>query len=192
MKKFDLEVKRNVSNEPLPAGGYVAKILNAKVETYSWGEVMVISFDVAEGNYKDFFAEQYKANNREDKKWKGNFRLNIPDEKNQWFESQKRTFGNAIACIEESNNGYHWDWNEANLKGKMVGVLFRDYEWMMDDGRTGWSTEACTFISVDEVRNGKFKMPKRKPLKTKPAEPIKSTFADFNAAELSKDEELPF
>ena len=39
MKAFNgLEIKKSVSaSEPLPAGGYVAKILNAKVEEYSWG-----------------------------------------------------------------------------------------------------------------------------------------------------------
>ena len=120
MKAFNgLEIKKSVgASEPLPAGGYVAKILNAKVEEYSWGEVLVISFDVAEGEYKDFFSKQYKENTREDKKWKGNFRLTVPNEGNQYFDSQKRAFGNAIWAIEESNPGYHWDWNEAALKGK--------------------------------------------------------------------------
>ena len=51
MKAFNgLEIKKSAgASEPLPAGGYVAKILNAKVEEYSWGEVLVISFDIAEG-----------------------------------------------------------------------------------------------------------------------------------------------
>lgn len=171
MKAFNgLEIKKSVSvNEPLPAGGYVAKILNAKVDEYSWGEVLVISFDIAEGEYKDFFRKQYNENTREDKKWKGNFRLTVPQEGNQYFEGQKRTFGNAIWAIEESNPGYKWDWIEAALKGKMVGVLFRNFEWAMDDGRSGWSTECCTFVSVEDVRNGNFKQPKDKPLKNKPA-----------------------
>lgn len=169
MKAFNgLEIKKSVStNEPLPAGGYVAKILNAKVEEYNWGEVLVISFDISEGEYKDFFSKQYKENTREDKKWKGNFRLTVPNEGNQYFDSQKRTFGNAIWAIEESNPGYHWDWNEATLKGKMVGVLFRNFEWAME-GRTGWSTEACTFVSVEDVRNGNYRQPKDRPLKNKP------------------------
>lgn len=168
MKAFNgLEIKKSVSaNEPLPAGGYVAKILNAKVEEYSWGEKLVISFDVAEGEYKDFFRKQYNENTREDKKWKGNFRLTVPNEGNQYFDSQKRTFGNAIWAIEESNPGYHWDWNETALKGKMVGVLFRNFEWAMED-RTGWNTEACTFVSVEDVRTGNFKQPKDKPLRNK-------------------------
>ena len=77
MKAFNgLEIKNSVgANEPLPAGGYVAKVLTAIVEDYSWGEVLVISFDIAEGEYKDFFSKQYRENTREDKKWKGNFRL---------------------------------------------------------------------------------------------------------------------
>ena len=168
MKAFNgLEIKKSVSaSEPLPAGGYVAKILNAKVEEYSWGEVLVISFDVAEGEYKDFFSKQYKENTREDKKWKGNFRLTVPQESNQYFDSQKRTFGNAIWAIEESNPSFRWAWDENALKGKMVGVLFRNFEWAMED-RTGWSTEACTFVSVEDVRTGNFKQPKDKPLRNK-------------------------
>lgn len=190
MKAFNgLEIKKSVSaSEPLPAGGYVAKILNAKVEEYSWGEVLVISFDVAEGEYKDFFSKQYKENTREDKKWKGNFRLTVPNEGNQYFDSQKRTFGNAIWAIEESNPGYHWDWNENALKGKMVGVLFRNFEYDVE-GRQGWSTECCTFVSVEDVRTVNFKQPKDKPLRNKTANnAIESNFSDLDEVESG----LPF
>ena len=69
MKAFNgLEIKKSVSaSEPLPAGGYVAKILNAKVEEHSWSEVLVISFDIAEGEYKDFFSQQSQENPCEEK-----------------------------------------------------------------------------------------------------------------------------
>ena len=190
MKAFNgLEIKKSVSaSEPLPAGGYVAKILNAKVEEYSWGEVLVISFDIADGEYKDFFSKQYKENTREDKKWKGNFRLAVPQESNQYFDGQKRAFGNAIWAIEESNPGYHWDWNESALKGKMVGVLFRNFGWEMN-GNSGWSTECCTFASVEDVRTGNFKQPKDKPLRNKAANNIPtSNFSDLDDI----DAELPF
>lgn len=192
MKKFDVEIKRNSgSGEPLPAGGYVAKIMNAEVKEYSWGEVLVISFDIAEGEYKDFFATQYRENTNEDKKWKGNFRLTVPQENNQYYDRQKRTFGNCLACIEESNSGYHWNWSEAELKGKMVGVLFRNYEYSIIDSKgntnNGWSTECCTFTTVDDIRNGKFKMPKDKPLKNKPA----IVTSDFQPV-ADDDDDLPF
>ena len=190
MKAFNgLEIKKSVSaSEPLPAGGYVAKILNAKVEEYSWGEKLVISFDIAEGEYKDFFRKQYNENTREDKKWKGNFRLTVPNEGNQYFDSQKRAFGNAIWAIEESNPGYHWDWNESALKGKMVGVLFRNFEYDVE-GRQGWSTECCTFVSVEDVRTGNFKHPKDKPLRNKTANnAIESNFSALDEVESG----LPF
>ena len=60
MKAFNgLEIKKSVgASDPLPAGGYVANILNAKVEEYSWGEVLVISFDIAEGEYKGFLSKK--------------------------------------------------------------------------------------------------------------------------------------
>ena len=191
MKAFNgLEIKKSVSaNEPLPAGGYVAKILNAKVEEYSWGEKLVISFDIAEGEYKDFFRNQYNENTREDKKWKGNFRLTVPNEGNQYFESQKRTFGNAIWAIEESNPSFRWAWDENALKGKMVGVLFRDREWEID-GKTGMTTEACTFVSVEDVRTNNFKMPKPKMLnKTTSQTASNSNFAVIDDGDLS---DLPF
>lgn len=183
------EAKRSVSaSEPLPAGGYVAKILDAEEKEYSWGSVLVISFDITEGEYKDFFKQNYKSNTREDKKWKGVYRLTVPQETNQWYDSQKRTFGNAIACIEESNNGYHWNWDEKTLKGKTVGVLFRNFEYDVD-GNTGWSTECCSLDSVEDIQNGNFKMPKDKPLKKKavamPAAPV------VNFEEID-DEDLPF
>ena len=190
MKAFNgLEIKKSVSaSEPLPAGGYVAKILNAKVEEYSWGEVLVISFDIADGEYKDFFSKQYKENTREDKKWKGNFRLTVPNEENQYFDSQKRTFGNAIWAIEESNPSFRWAWDENALKGKMVGVLFRNYEYDVD-GRQGWSTECCTFVSVEDVRTGNFKQPKDKPLRNKTANnAIESNFSALDEFESG----LPF
>ena len=191
MKAFNgLEIKKSVSaSEPLPAGGYVAKILNAKLEEYGWGEVLVISFDIADGEYKDFFSKQYNENTREDKKWKGNFRLTVPQESNQYFDSQKRTFGNAIWAIEESNPSFRWAWDENALKGKMVGVLFRDREWEIE-GKTGMTTEACTFVSVEDVRTNNFKMPKPKMLnKTTSQTASNSNFAVIDDGDLS---DLPF
>ena len=197
MKAFNgLEIKKSVSaNEPLPAGGYVAKILNAKVEEYSWGEVLVISFDIAEGEYKDFFSKQYKENTREDKKWKGNFRLTVPQESNQYFDSQKRTFGNAIWAIEESNSGYHWDWNEAALKGKRIGVLFGNVERQSKAGNLYWATVCGGTASVDDVLEGTYKLPKDKPYKGKPAvgNAIQPNVSANDFSEISDDDgEVPF
>lgn len=189
MKKFNgFEAKKSAGREQLPAGGYVAKIMAAEEVHYDWGDVLLISFDIAEGQYQGFFASDYKSQDKEDKKWRGTYRARIPaddgSEKDEWT---KRSFGNTIWAVEDSNNGYHWDWNESSLKGKTVGVLYRNKEWEMN-GNTGWTTECCAFASASDVRDGKFKMPKDKPLK-KSDSTAASAFSTFSA---SDDEELPF
>ena len=41
--------------EKLPPGGYVVSIMNAKVQTYRWGNVLVIAFDIIEGEQTGFY-----------------------------------------------------------------------------------------------------------------------------------------
>lgn len=170
MKKFEgFEAKKSGGSfEKLPAGGYVARIMDANEVSYDWGSVIVIEFDIVEGQYKDFFEKDFSAQDREDKRWRGVYRLRIPmddgSERDGWT---KRSFGNAIWALEASNPGYHFDWDEKKFVGKLVGVLFRNREWEYN-GNTGWASECCALTSVPEIRANTFKMPKDKPL-NKPA-----------------------
>lgn len=177
------------AREVLPTGGYVAKVISAKVETYDWGEKLVIAFDICEGDWREFFKKDFDGNTNEDKKWRGVYRASIPtddgSEKDGW---KKRTMNNVIGSFTDSNDGFHWDWDEKKLKDKIVGVLFRNKEWEMN-GRTGWTTECCALTSADYIRSGKFKMPKDKPLDGSSATPPTSAGA-FVEADDSDD--LPF
>ena len=181
--------ERTTTRETLPAGGYVAKIMDATVINYDWGDVLKVDFDIAEGEYKGFFATDYRNNTNDDKKWRGTYRINIPNESNQYFDSQRKSFNNFIACLEETNNGFHWAWDETALKGKGIGVLFRNFEWKMDDGRSGWSTECCTFVSVEDVRTGNFKQPKDKPIRNKTTN--NAPASNFTVLD-GTDSDLPF
>ena len=90
MKAFvGFKPEKSASREQIPAGGYIAKILNAEEVTYDWGSVLLISFDIAEGDYKGFFKKDYDAQQSEDKKWRGKFRVTWPDENSQYFESNR-------------------------------------------------------------------------------------------------------
>ena len=172
MRKFNGYEPKKASGgrELLPAGGYIAKILNAEEVQYDWGNVVVISFDILEGEHKGFFAKDYRAQTQEDKKWRGTYRLREPNddgtEQDCW---KKNAFNNAVWSLQESNPGYHFDWDEGKFKGKLVGVLFRNREWEMDDGRTGWTTECCALTDVASIQNNTYKMPKDKPLAKKAA-----------------------
>lgn len=181
--------ERNAPRETLPAGGYVAKIMDATVINYDWGDVLKVDFDIAEGDHKGFFAADYRNNLSDDKKWRGTYRINIPDERNQYFDSQRKSFNNFIACLEETNSGFHFDWDESKLKGKGIGVLFRNKEWEYN-GSTGWTTECCAVTTAKDIRDGNFKMPKDKPLKAKTASAGTYPASAFAPAE--DDSDLPF
>lgn len=198
MKQFSgFEVKKSAgAREFLPVGGYVAKIMGAKEIQYDWGTVILISFDIAEGDFRDFFLTDYRAQDSEDKKWRGTYRLREPNEdgseKDNWTI---RAFNNAVAVLEESNNGYHWNWTPiesgdfSQLKGKLVGVLYRNEEWSMN-GNTGWSTKCCALASVEDIRKGKFRMPKDKPLKT--TKTSSDTMSSLPQDVIVSDDDLPF
>ena len=181
--------ERTTARETLPAGGYVAKIMDATVISYDWGDVLKVDFDIAEGEYKGFFATDYRNNTNNDKKWRGTYRINIPNESNQYFDSQRKSFNNFIACLEETNNGFHWAWDETALKGKGIGVLFRNKEWEYN-GSTGWTTECCAVTTAKDIREGNFKMPKDKPLKAKAANTGVNSETTF--APVDDDADLPF
>ena len=181
--------ERTSTRETLPAGGYVAKIMDATVINYDWGDVLKVDFDIAEGEYKGFFATDYRNNTNDDKKWRGTYRINIPNESNQYFDSQRKSFNNFIACLEETNSGFHWAWDETALKGKGIGVLFRNKEWEYN-GSTGWTTECCTVTTAKDIREGNFKMPKDKPLKAKAANT--GAYSETAFVPVDDDADLPF
>ena len=61
----------------LPAGGYVLKIYDIKAKTWPSGdEYFEVSFDIAEGEYKDFFKNDYTAQTGDNKWWRGTYNLN--------------------------------------------------------------------------------------------------------------------
>lgn len=159
------QVQAATERMTLPVGGYVAKIKNAEeITTKGNFSMLAVSIDISEGEYSGFYAEEYRNQIGEDKKWRGVVRLFIPtDDGSEKDERTKRSFKRFTNAVEDSNSGYHWDWNEKKLKGLEVGILVRNEEWEWQ-GRTGWNTKPFLFISSDEVRQEKFKTPKDKPL----------------------------
>ena len=187
IKKYNgFEAKTSSAREILPAGGYVAKIVSAKAEETQYGDRLIVAFDIAEGEYAGFFKRDFDGNTNEDRKWRGTLRLSLPTDDGTEIDGWRvRSMNNFAGALEESNDGYTWDWNETKLKGKLLGVLFRNKEWEMN-GRTGWTTEACSSTSAQRIRDGKFKVPKDKPLANRTVVPSPAF------AEVEDDGEVPF
>ena len=180
----------------LPVGAYICRILKAEEKVYnsSKGEwhKLEISFDISEGEHKDFYANDYKAQTGEDKKWKGVMRMNIPtDDGSEADGWAKRSFKTNILAIEDSNSGYHWDWNEAQLKGKTVGIVFRSEEWEYN-GKNGGRTAPFKMASVADVKSGNVKIPDPKPLNNKASQTSAASAADLSDFVEVASSELPF
>lgn len=146
----------NMGAEKLPVGAYVCQIKNVQ---YSAGENgnsdhIDILFDIAEGEFKDFFKKQYDSNTNEDKKWKGRTSIYVPaddgSERDAWT---KNSFARWTNAFEDSNSGYKWDWNENKWKGLTVGIVFGETGTVIE-GREIVYTEARFACSVDKVRTG--------------------------------------
>ena len=177
----------------LPVGGYVCKIMGAEVKTFDGKngsfEQLHISIDVAEGEYKGFYAENYRAQNTEDKRWKGVVRLYLPVEDGSEKDGLTASIlKGAIEAIEDSNSGYTWNWDEKTLKGKTVGCILRNEQWAFN-GRTGWKAQPFKLIAADKIRSGDFKIPKEKGLAGQSAPAATSAPAGFEVVE---DDDLPF
>ena len=196
MKKFNdyNETQAITDAQKIPAGGYMAVIKKAEVKEYSNEngnyEMLEISFDITEGEYKDYYADNYRAQPDEDKKWKGVLRLFVPSDDGSDSDAFcKRKFKTNILAVEDSNTGYHWDWDERKLKGKAVGVLLQNKEWEFN-GNTGWSAQPYGFIAVEKIKSNKFKVPKDKPKKnSNPAPTVTRKATDFEEID---DDDLPF
>lgn len=187
------EAKAYTEAERLPAGGYVLKIEDIKYEEGQGGksDVIIFRFDIVEGDFTGFFRKNFEENTQEDKKWKGTYRLYVPkddgSEQDAWTMKRFKTVMNAF---EDSNNDYHWNWDEMTLKGKMVGALFNDKEYCFK-GRTGFFTNCYSFIPADRIRKGDFKVPAPTYLKNRPAAAPDGS-ADFMSIPSGVEEAIPF
>lgn len=196
MKKLNgyAQAKAYTDIERLPVGGYVLKILNVDYKEYDWGDVIILSFDIAEGEHKDFFKNNYSEQTGEDKKWKGTYRLNVPkddgSEKDEWT---MRRFKTIISNFEGSNVGYHWDWDEQKLKGKLIGALFNNKEYNFNN-RSGFFTNCHSLVPVEKIRSGNFEIPADTLLKNGSAFKAVPTDNDDGFMDIPEgaDEELPF
>lgn len=157
--------------EKLPVGAYQVVILGAMEKVYrsAFGEFgkLEISFDIAAGEHTGFYRRDYKNQNPpvgQERRWKGVLRLNIPKgDGTDADETSKKVLKGAITAIEQSNPGYRWDWNEAGLKGKQVGCIFRNEEWEYN-GKTGWAVRPFRFTDINKVVSGDVVIPYDKPL----------------------------
>lgn len=195
IKRFgDYETTKSYGDiQVLPKGGYVLKIMGAEVCSNSIGQYVKISCDVAEGEYENFFANEYRNQQSEDKKWHCNYLLNVPNddgsERDGWT---KRRFKTVIEAIEEANPGYHFDWDEKKFKGKLVGGLFNEREYQANDGSVKRASNLAQLCAVEKIRSGKYQLPEDKLLPVGAVPTRTSAGTGFMSIPDGTADQLPF
>lgn len=159
------KVKGYTEGTQLPKGGYVLKVMGVETCTNSAGDYLKIACDIAEGEHMDHFANDYRAQQSENKKWRCNYLLSLPkddgSERDGWT---KRTFKTFTDALEDSNEGYHFDWDETKFKGKLIGGLFNEREFLKNDGSVGRYINLARITTAENIRQGKYKLPDDKVL----------------------------
>jgi len=154
----------------LVPGGYICKIAGARCEKVNTkngpAQKLVLAFDIAEGEFAGHFDAQFKRAKEKDAsgaKWRGTydcFLLTNEGATNPFFKG-------LITCIDKSNEPFQCvvggQLNEANLKGKLIGLLFREEEYIgSSDGKKHTAVKACAARSVQTIREGNFEIPEPK------------------------------
>lgn len=145
-----------------PVGAYVAEIQAVRFKEKNEAEnvyrdTIELMIEITDGEYKNRYHEVYENQKErfgDDVKYKGVFRL-IPytDDDEDW---RKRSFQSNLWCVQQSNPGYAWDWNEQKLKGKKIGINVRAYMYTYN-GKDYETTEIGKFETIADVQNGKCK-----------------------------------
>ena len=181
----------------LAPGGYVCRIIGARSETVNTRsgakEKFVLAYDIDEGEFAGYYDAQYKRAKEQSgssAKWRGTydtFILTNEGATNPFFKG-------LLTCIDKSNEPFacavNGQLNEASLKGKLVGLLFREEEYIGSDGKKRTATRACAARSVQTIREGGFEVPEPKLLDG--GAPGRHTAAPTAGFTQVEDEELPF
>ena len=171
--------------ETLPAGGYKCIIKKVVCEKTTQGkEYLKIGFDIAEGEYKDFYQRKFDNDMRspEEKKWSGIWTV-FTEGYNPGTTNPK--FKGLITSIEASNANFKFDFDEQKLVGKKVGLVFREEEFEGQDGQVHTSVKPFFAISYDKAEEAKIPNPKKLAEKGE-------AFDDFATTVDTSNDDLPF
>lgn len=156
---------------PLP-GAYVLGIIGAECKQSNNGnEMLVLSLDIVEGQYKN----NYRNLGERLKKdcLLRHYRVTDSEKSLPYFKGD-------IKAIEDSNQGFKFNFDEKTLRGKYVGGMLREEEYEKSSGEIATVLKIAFLCSVERVRSGALVVPKKK------------EFDGYTAPQTQSDDELPF
>lgn len=137
--------------EQLELGGHICQITGVKIENTpnTGAEVLVIAFDIAEGEQAGFYQRRFDEDRKTNKeaKWKGVYRQFTQGNSTPYFKGM-------IENIEKSNEGYKFNFDEKSLVGKVFGGVFGREQYKAQNGKLKFATKCMAIRTVETIRNG--------------------------------------
>ena len=173
---FDKVQENSGGFKRIPDGAYIVGV--KKVEDVSDKEFLRLELDICKGEYKNWYQQQYDADNRETKYWPRDGVL-----VRSYKEKALPFFKGFITAVTKSNPKFEWKWNEQDLKNKVFGIVVGTEEYLKKNGGVGTRPYIDSVHSVEAIEKGDYTVPdvkKLDPTKTtsKPAEPFVNPFSD--------------
>lgn len=151
------EIQVNQEFEKLELGGHkgIIKSVEEYTSTISGNTSLKVEVDTAtDDKQPNYFQKQYDENTNTDKRWSSSGTKYVSLKQDEKCIKMLKGF---ITSVENSNNGFTYDWNKDvdQLKGKKVGLVFGLEEYENDKGETKTATKLTQFRSIDKVDNAK-------------------------------------
>ena len=160
----------------LPAGGYVGRIVGARVgEFQDHTPALFVAADVVEGEFAEYFARETAKfkKSRPDVQWSSNGTLKIrlfdDDAQNIYWQLK-----NFLEAVKSSNGNFKADdgddFDEKTLCGKYIGLIvgLKESDKLKSDGTPYTNAYISYAVSVGEIESGDFKIPPVKKSKNAP------------------------
>lgn len=167
---------------PIELGGHrlvVTEIEEVQKNGYSY---LKVKFDTApDDTQPNYYAEQYKNDTRDTKKWGGVATIFPTDKEGK----TSKTFKQFCTSIEKSNNS-KIQWGaafESSIVGKLIGGVFGEEEYINGNGDLKTARKLFWWRSIEGVKDAKI------PSKRTVDKPEDDGFVNIPAG---IDEELPF
>lgn len=176
----NIQAKVDGEFERLPAGPYVARIIDATDKPEK--EYVELLWDIAEGPKTGYYDDSWGQAHP----YAHNLILSYKDKALGMLKGR-------LEAIAASNNGFDpfaaWDAGRLDMfKGRLIGINLQEEEYERNDGEIGTRLNVCAVMDAQKVRDGLVKTRDKKTLDGKPAQ--KSTKPA--AAAPAWDGEIPF
>lgn len=191
MQDYTSYAKQPAQFEILPAGGYIAKIIEVDDRTWSGHSesAHMIHMDIAEGEHMGIYKKNNAASDKD--RWLTYWFAEPMAGSPEWLLSK---VGGIQTSLAESNDKVNLS-DPHSWKGKMVGVVVGDEEYESNSGTVYTRPYVNYICSTERIRKGEnqpggYKIPKLKTLKGATPRPLSSTEMpdSFSAAE----DDIPF